>query len=91
MGYIIEITEDKHEKLSENMEKVLKYGGKVMQCIEEMKEESMGHRGGSMGRRYGDMGERDNYGNRGGYGRRDDDDDDPMGERRRRRSNGQYY
>ena len=89
---MIEISEEKREKLSEHMEKILKHAGKAMQCIEEMEEE-MGHRGGSsMGRRYGDMGERDN--NRGGYGERDDDDwddDEPMGERRRRsRRTGRY-
>ena len=97
MGYIIEISEEKREKLSEHMEKILKHAGKAMQCIEELEEE-MGHRGGgSMGRRYGDMGERDSsrgYGNRGGYGERDDDDwddDEPMGERRRRsRTTGRY-
>jgi coenzyme F420-reducing hydrogenase alpha subunit len=98
MGYMIEISEEKREKLSEHMEKILKHAGKAMQCIEELEEE-MGHRGGgAMGRRYGDMGERDNnrggYRNRGGYGERDDEDwvdDEPMGERRRRsRSTGRY-
>ena len=92
MGYIVEISEEKREKLSEHMEKILKHAGKAMQCLEELEEE-MGHRGGgSMGRRYGDIGERDN--NRGGYGNRDDDDwddDEPMGERRRRsRTTGRY-
>ena len=37
---MIEITEDKFEGLCENVEKMLKYGGKAMSCIEEMKHES---------------------------------------------------
>lgn len=41
---IIKITEDKKEKLSEYVEKMLRYGGKAMQCIEELDEGSMGQR-----------------------------------------------
>lgn len=62
--YVVEIREDKIEHLGENVEKALKYMGKVMQYIEEMKEHSR------MGERYDDdedydghMNER--YGNRG--------------------------
>lgn len=80
--YMIQIEESKVEKMSELAEKMLKYGGKLMQCIEEMSEESgMGMReggygnrggqgGGSYGSRYGNrMGERGGgYGNR--YGER---------------------
>lgn len=75
---IVEITESKVEKMSDYAEKMLKYGGKLMQCIEEL---SSG--GESVGRReryydddddrYDEMGERDNYGGgsgRGGYGER---------------------
>ena len=64
MMYIIEIPENKMEHLGENVEKALKYMGKVMQCVEEMKEHSR------MVERYdeddeydGRMNER--YGNRG--------------------------
>ena len=42
---IIEITESKVEKMSDYAEKMLKYGGKLMQCIEELSgDESMGRR-----------------------------------------------
>ena len=44
MGYIIEITEDKFDELSENVEKMLRYGGKVMSCIDGMRRERMGER-----------------------------------------------
>jgi len=47
---MIEITEDKVECLSEMIEKMLKYGGKAMQCVEEMRENSVR---GRMGERYG--------------------------------------
>ena len=40
MATIIEIQEDKMQHLSEYAEKVLKYGGKLMQCIEEMETKS---------------------------------------------------
>lgn len=35
--FMIEITEDKFDGLYENAEKMLKYGGKLMSCLEEMK------------------------------------------------------
>lgn len=61
MGYIIEISESKAEELKEHAEKVLKHGGKLMQCLEELCEESQpGERGGGY---YGNR-----YGNRGGGG-----------------------
>ncbi len=65
---IIEITESKVEKMSDYAEKMLKYGGKLMQCIEELSEgESMGRRE----RYYDDDDERyDEMGDRGGYGER---------------------
>lgn len=44
MGYMIEITEDKFDELSENVEKMLRYGGKVMSCIDGMRRERMGER-----------------------------------------------
>ena len=88
--YMIQIEEHKLDKMSEYAEKMLKYGGKLMSCIEEMSEESgMGHRGGSYGIRYDDE-----MGERGRYGMRDDEDWDEnemMGERRRRsRRTGRY-
>ena len=97
MGYIVEITEDKVEKVSDNIEKALKYMGKAMQCIEQMMEgsESMGERGnfgqrgpagGSYETRAGEGSGGGSMGSRNMYDSRfDDDDDDDMGERRRRR------
>ena len=41
---IIKITEDKKEKMSDYAEKMLRYGGKLMQCIEELDEGHMGER-----------------------------------------------
>lgn len=67
MGYIIEITESKMEHLAENAEKMLRYGGKVMQCIDELREES---RHGEHG--YGERG----YGRGGRYGMRDEEEYD---------------
>lgn len=99
MGYMIEISESKKEKLSEHIEKALHEMGKAMACVEQFGGE-YGQRGGSYGNRYddmgmrGDYGGRGNYGSRGGYGMRDDedwDDEEMMGERRRRsRRTGRY-
>ncbi len=89
---MMEITEDKFDKMYEHVEKALKSMGKVMQCFEELQEEA-----GSMGQR-GGYGNRGHYGNRGnsgasygGYGNRvvhsmneweeDDWEDDSMDER----------
>ena len=96
MGHIIEITESKYDHLVENAEKMLRYGGKVMQCLDELCEEGhYGERGGRGG--YGMRGE-DRMERGGRYGRgmgmreRDDEDwddyerDPYMGERRRRSS-----
>lgn len=41
---IIKIEETKKEKMSEYVEKLLKYGGKLMQVIEDLGEGSMGNR-----------------------------------------------
>lgn len=97
---MIEIEDSKVDKMAELAEKMLKYGGKLMSCIEELSEESgMGERGGygnrgpggSMGNRYI---ERDGAGgNRtGGYGNRDEDweEDEQMGERRGVKGTGRY-
>ena len=94
MGYMIEISESKKEKLSEHIEKALHEMGKAMACVEQFG--SMGERqgDGSYGNRYDDMGMRGSYGSRGRYGMRDDEDwdeDEMMGERRRRsRRTGRY-
>ena len=42
--YMVEISENKVEKMSDYVEKMLKYGGKLMQCLEEASEGSMGQR-----------------------------------------------
>lgn len=92
MGYLIEISEQKKEKLSEHIEKALHEMGKAMAAVEQMGGGEYGHRygerGGSYGSRYDDMGERGRYGSRGGYGMRDEEewyDDEDFGERRGRR------
>lgn len=75
--YVIEITEDKVTHLADTISKILHYGGKAMECIEEMRE-SAGH----MGHRHEDGYDRRGYGR---YGMRDEDmhpeDYDRMGER----------
>lgn len=98
--YMIEITEQKLNKATDYAEKMLKYGGMLMQCLTEWEEENgMGERSGESGRYSRSMmGQRDdyrNYGNRGGYGNRmnyrdeeDEWDDDEMGERRGVRGSG---
>lgn len=91
MGYMIEISESKKEKLSEHIEKALHEMGKAMACVEQFG--SMGERDGSYGNRYDDMGMRGDYGGRGNYGSRmgyrDDEDDEMMwGERRGVRGSG---
>ena len=92
---VIEISERKLDKLEENTRKMFKHAGKVMECIEELREASgMGERrGGGYGNR-----NYDGYGNRGynngGYGNRheedDDDDFEDMGERRGVKGTGPY-
>ena len=80
---VITIDEGKKEKMSEYAEKMLKYGGKLMQCIESLNEDEDER----MGERYGErMGRGGNYGARYGerYGERDDDemeDDEDLGMR----------
>ena len=101
MGYMIEISESKKEKLSEHIEKALHELGKAMACVEQFGGE-YGQRDGSYGNRYGggDMGYRHDdeemrIGMRGRMGYRDmEDDDEDFGERRggrrRRDSMGRY-
>lgn len=101
---MIEITEQKLNKATDYAEKMLKYGGMLMQCLTEWEEENgMGERRGSYGNRGGygrysqggvSMGNR--YGDREYIGMKDDedwDDYEDMGERRDRRrrdSRGRY-
>lgn len=78
MMHIIEISENKMEHLGENVEKALKYMGKVMQCVEEMKEHSrIGEHydeddeyDGRMDERYGNRGSRSEGGQFGMRGSR---------------------
>ena len=99
---IIEISEDKFEKMGELTEKMLKYGGRLMSCISELgdeygisfREHDMHREHDSYGR-YGHphdgMSERYPYMGGGHINYRDDDDDEEMRERRRKRdSRGRY-
>ena len=90
--YMVEVTEHKLNKATDYAEKMLKYGGMLMQCLTEWSEESgFGERGGKNYREY----EHDEYsrsmmghgGRKHGMNYRDDDDewDDEMNERRGRR------
>lgn len=76
--YMVEITDNKFDELVENAEKMLKYGGKVMSCLESMRQGE-----GRMGERspmpdYRDMGRDErrryersmDYDNEGRYGER---------------------
>lgn len=88
MGYMIQIEEDSAMELKEHAKKALKHMGKLMECVEELCEESqMGERGGYGNRGGGSGGYGNRYGNRMGY--RDEeweDEDDDFGERRGRSS-----
>lgn len=93
MGYMIEISESKADKLKEHAYKSMKHLGKLYECIEELCEDSsMGERGGNYGNRYGNRyGGGGSYGNRMGY--RDEeyeDDDNDFGQRRGVRGTGRY-
>lgn len=78
---VIKIPRTKVEDMSECVEKMLRYGGKIMQCLDDLQNDE-----GMMGERGGRMGYRNNYdyrfptpmGRRGGgrMGYREDDDDD---------------
>lgn len=98
MGYIIEISDSKVDKMSEYVEDMLWAGGELMHCLEKIKGEyGYGERGDSgssySGSRYGMRSRYDNYGERGGnYGSRmgykdnqeDEEEWEMMGERRGR-------
>ena len=78
MGYMIEITEKKYDKLSEHIEESLRHLGKAMSCIAEIGEPyGMGHRDDEMmGYRGGRGGSGSGSGSRGGYGGRYGERDD---------------
>lgn len=44
MAYMIEISESKMDKMSEYMGKVLKYGSKVMECLDDISNGGYGER-----------------------------------------------
>lgn len=79
MGYMIEITESKVSEMSELAEKMLKYGGKLMQCISECQD---GQGYSRMGRRNPMSDYRDKW---------DDYDDDDRYDRRDRNRRGSGY
>lgn len=83
---VIKIEESKMDKLSEYAEKILKHGGKLMQCIEELSEGGYGERDDDDDWEDDEMGMREGY--RGGYGNRYGNRDE-MGMRRSRRT-GRY-
>lgn len=89
--YMIEISEDKKEKMSEYIEKILHYGGRLMSCLEEMDGE-MGERGDyNMRSPYEYSSRYDNYRMYGNRNNEMGDEDMMMGERRRRsRRTGRY-
>lgn len=95
--YVLEITEDKLDKMGDYVEDMLWAGGELMHCIEKMKSgQGYGQREGysHYGRSYRKdmMGSREDYGDRYmGYRRdREEWDEDEMHERRRRDSRGRY-
>lgn len=93
--YMIEITEQKLNKATDYAEKMLKYGGMLMQCLTEWGEENgMGERTNYRDGGYSRYSGGGVYGSRGGMGYRDDEDwedEDEMHERRRRnRRTGRY-
>ena len=66
MATIIEIKEDKLQHLSDYAEKVLHYGGKLMQCLEDLdsKAKYNEYRGHDSRRREKDHWDEDRYPNR---------------------------
>lgn len=76
MGYIVEITEEKMESLSDHIEKGLRHLGKAMQCVDEWSNSASESEDRGRGYRHGygerdddweDMDDRDDRGR--GYGR----------------------
>lgn len=85
MGVMIQICEEDIEELAEEMDGMLHVGGRIMSCIEQLRE---GSEKSSYGRRMGD-----GYGRR-SYGRRREEDteenDTMYGNRRSRDAYGRY-
>lgn len=84
---IVKIPEEKVDKMAELAEKMLRYCGKLMQCIDEISNEDMGERWDDEDRYFDEenMGERGGYGRGGNSGR-----SGSMGERRGVRGTGRY-
>ena len=80
---IIKITESKKEKLTDCIEKMLRYGGKAMQQLEELDEDNMGERDPDDPDDWDDD-EMMGYRNGGGMGQRRYRREGGMGERRSR-------
>lgn len=78
--YVIEVTEDKVSHLADTIGKMLHYGGKAMECIEEMRANA-----GHMGYRHEEVHDRIDDGVHGRYGMRNEtmrpEDYDRMDER----------
>lgn len=81
---MIEITEDKFDGLYENVEKGLRYFGKAMTCLEDMKRNNRG--------RYGERSRMPDYRGRGDRGgmREYDDYDEEIRDGRERREKRDY-
>lgn len=74
---IVEITDDKIGMMTDCVEKMLRYGGKIMSCLEELE---------GAGEQYGER-----YGSRDPYSHPDYNQGAPMyGERRGRDGRGRY-
>ena len=85
---MIQITEEKAEKLSEGLSKMMRIGGKLMECLQDIEEEEAGaggmrggYRGGMRGGYRGEGGMRGEGGYRGGMrgGYRDEPDGEEDG------------
>lgn len=94
MGYLIEISEKKVEKLSDHIEQGLHHLGRAMSCVESMMSGEMNHREneeyGRYGRKDDEMHERYPRWDGGYINYRERDDWDEMNMRRRRDSRGRY-
>lgn len=83
---IIKITQKKKEKLTDCIEKMLRYGGKAMQQLEELDDDDMGERDDDDPDDWDDDDDDVGYRNGGGMGQRRYRREGGMGERRSRRT-----
>lgn len=83
MNFIIEITDDKFSELTENAEKMLRYGGKVMSCLDSIKRERFNERSPMPDYRSSDYRNRDQYHPRPDYREREDFSDNRRQRERR--------